>query len=252
VRSICFHPLVPDAPRWSFVWPVYDEALALPESWSRLVRAADALGESWECVAVDDGSRDGSVAWLAKLARDDDRMRVLGDGTNRGKGAALRAGVHAARGARVVTMDVDLSTDLELLPRVAERLAAGGRFLYGDRRHPDSALLVRQPALRENLGRGFAWLARQLCIPGVRDGTCGFKAFEAAAGRALHSRTHSDGWAHDVELFAAALELGIPAEPLPVRWSHRPGSKVRVPAAVLEAGADLWRIRARRMRGGYR
>jgi glycosyltransferase involved in cell wall biosynthesis len=240
------------APLWSFVWPVYDEAAVLPTSWPALVLAADALGGAWECVAVDDGSRDASGAWLRARAADDPRLVARGGATNRGKGAALREGVHAARGRWIVTMDVDLATELEALPRAAARLTASTPFLYGDRRHPDSQLLVRQPLLRENLGRGFAWLARRLCVKDIRDGTCGFKAFDADVARALHSRTHSDGWAHDVELFVAARELGIPAEPLPVRWSHRSGSKVRIAGAVREAGTDLLRIRRRRAAGLYR
>lgn len=224
----------------------------LPSSWPALAAAADALGASWECVAVDDGSRDGSGAWLAERAAEDDRLVVLGGKPNRGKGAALRDGVDAARGQWIVTLDVDLATELEALERVGERLAQGAHFLYGDRRHRDSRLLVRQPLVRENLGRGFAWLAGRLCAPGVRDGTCGFKAFDARTARALHGRTRADGWAHDIELFVAAAELGIPAEALPVSWSHRRGSKVRIPAAVREAGADLLRIRTRRAAGLYR
>ena len=234
------------------MWPVYDEAAVLPASWPALVEAADALGSDWECVAVDDGSRDSSGAWLRARALEDHRLVVRGGATNRGKGAALRDGVHAARGRWVVTMDVDLATDLEALPRVEARLTAGTPFLYGDRRHPDSKLVVRQPLLRENLGRGFAWLARLMCAKDIRDGTCGFKAFDANVARALHTRTRSDGWAHDVELFVAAAELGIPAEALPVRWSHRTGSKVRIAGAVQEAGIDLLRIRRRRAAGLYR
>jgi len=234
------------------VWPVYNEAAVLPTSWPALVEAADALGADWECVAVDDGSCDSSGDWLRARALQDPRLVVRGGATNHGKGAALRDGVHAARGRWILTLDVDLATDLEALPRVEDRLTAGTQFLYGDRRHPGSQLVVRQPLLRENLGRGFAWLARHMCARDIRDGTCGFKAFDADVARALHSRTRSDGWAHDVELFVAAAELGIPAEALPVRWSHRAGSKVRIAGAVREAGTDLLRIRRRRVAGQYR
>jgi len=243
---------VSTAPHWSFIWPVYNEATVLRDSWNRLVQAADQLGVSWECIAVDDGSRDGSGALLTEIADRDAHMRPLLKTVNQGKGAALRDGVQTARGRQLVTMDVDLSTDLEALPRTAALFGEGLSFIYGDRRHPDSELLVRQPRLRETLGTGFAWLARVLCTPGIRDGTCGFKAFESEVGRALFQRIEADGWAHDVELFVAADALGIVPTPLPVRWSHSPGSKVRLPGAIIEAGADLWRIRQRRASGAFR
>ncbi len=221
----------------------------LPESWAALRRAADALGEAWECVAVDDGSTDGGGAWLAGTAREDPRLVSLTSERNRGKGHALRAGVAAASGAWIVTLDADLATDLEVLPRTRGRLAAGARLVFGDRRHPDSRLLVRQPRLREWLGRGFAGLARALVVPGVRDVTCGWKAYTRDTATALFPRTRCDGWAHDVELLAWAARLGIAAEPIAVRWSHGADSKVRLPGAALEAGAALLAIRGRVRRG---
>lgn len=235
-------------PQWSFVVPVHDEIAVLPDTWAALCRAADALGEPWECVAVDDGSTDGSAAWLAGTAVRDPRLVYAANAPKRGKGHALRSGVAAASGSWIVTLDADLATDLEALPRTRDRLAAGARLVYGDRRHPDSRLVVRQPRVREFLGRGFAALSRALVAPGVRDLTCGWKAYTRDTANALFSRTRCDGWAHDAELLAWAARLGIAAEPIAVRWSHGADSKVRLPGAAVEAGLALLAIR-RRVRG---
>jgi dolichyl-phosphate beta-glucosyltransferase len=239
-------------PRVSYVLPVFDEEQRVAELLRRLVPTADELGHTLELVFVDDGSEDDTVALLEAARANEPRIRVERLPENRGKGAAVRHGMLTARGALRVTMDADLSTDLEALPRLIAGLEAGYDVVLGSRNLPGAVLGSRQPFSRELLGRGFRRLAAKLFAPEVSDFTCGFKGFRAAAAEAVFERTTIDGWAYDVELVVVARLLGYRIGEVPVRWSHASGSKVDVPWAVLEALSDLVRIAARRRAGRYR
>jgi dolichyl-phosphate beta-glucosyltransferase len=238
-------------PRVSYVLPVFDEEQRVAELLRRLLPAADGLAQASELVFVDDGSRDGTVALLEDARAHESRIRIERLPENRGTGAAVRHGLLAARGALRVTMDADLSTDLEALPRLVAGLAAGYDVVLGSRNLPGAVLGSRQPFSRELLGRCFRRLAAGVFAPEVSDFTCGFKGFRAAAAQAVFARATVDGWAYDVELVVVARALGYRIGEIPVRWSHAAGSKVSVPRAVPQTLADLVRIVARRRKGRY-
>ena len=98
-------------PVLSVVVPVLDEAGSLEQLYDELVDALGFLEGSFELLFVDDGSRDGSVEVLDKLARADARVRVLAFESHLGQSAALAAGFGAARGEFTGTLDADLQND---------------------------------------------------------------------------------------------------------------------------------------------
>ena len=230
------------APELSLVLPLFDEEARLGAALAELRTALLRSGRRGEIVAVDDGSRDGTAALLAAEAALDPRLRVVTLESNRGKGAAVREGVLAARGAFVVFLDADLSTDLEALPRLLARLEAGADVVYGSRRTSGAVVLARQSRVRELAGRVFSWLARRVADPRLCDFTCGFKGFRAAAARELFGPLRTQRWAFDAEVARRARRLGLAREELPVRWTQRGASKVRVASAAPGALLDLLRI----------
>ncbi len=236
----------------SVVIPAFDEEKLIASSLQRLIPHLEELGHSFEVLVVDDGSTDRTGDILLEAARADRRVRILWLAANLGKGAALRAGMRAAHGRRVVTMDADLATDLEVLPRLLQRLEGGADVVFGDRRDPRSRTLVRQPPLREWLGYGFTRLARMCIDPGVRDFTCGLKGYSRRAARSIAARTWIDGWACDAEIAALVRGLRLRRATVPVSWRHVDGSKVRVRRACLGALRDLGRIVWGRLAGRYR
>lgn len=246
-RSSAPPPALPaPAPELSLVLPLYAEERRLGPALDALRAALAQYGLRGEIVAVDDGSRDGTPALLAAEAARDPRLSVVTLSTNQGKGAAVRAGVLAARGDVVVFCDADMSTDLEALPRMLARLEAGADVVYGSRRAFGAQVLVRQPRVRELAGRVFSALARRVADPAVRDFTCGFKGFRATAARALFGPLRTRRWAFDAEVAHRARKLGLAREELPVRWTQRGASKVRVASAAPGALFDLARIALRR------
>ncbi len=246
---------LPERPGLSVVLPVYNEALVLERTFRELLpflEQLEGLSGDFEVVCVDDGSRDGSAQMLARAAAQDARVRVHTLPANRGKGAAVRAGVLEARGAAVLFMDADLSTPLQETRAFLASLAAGYDVAIGNRRAPGSEIRRRQPWLRQTLGKGFTLLARTLLAPGVGDFTCGFKAFRGEAAGAIFRRSTLDGWAFDAELIVIARAQGWRIVQLPVTWRHEDDTKVRLGAAVLSSLRDVGVIWLRRVRGRYR
>jgi glycosyltransferase involved in cell wall biosynthesis len=105
-------------PLLSIVVPMYDEEAVLPLFAERVRPVLDGLGESYEVVAVDDGSRDATPVLLAKERRGWRELRVVRLRTNAGHQAALSAGLARARGRWVATLDADLQDPPEVIPEM--------------------------------------------------------------------------------------------------------------------------------------
>lgn len=137
-RLFLAQPCVQSAPvKLSVVIPVYNERETIAEILRRVGRVRLAS----EIVVVDDGSTDGTREVLTQLARRRSRLRLILHERNRGKGAAVRTGIAAARGELVLIQDADLEYDPRdyraMLAPIEEGLADvvfGSRFLGGARR----------------------------------------------------------------------------------------------------------------------
>ncbi len=162
----------------SVVIPAFDEAESLPGLLIRLVPALDALTSSAEVIVVDDGSRDGTAEAVRALGLPGvhvERLRV-----NRGKSAALRAGLGLAKGDVIVLMDADGQDDPAELPRLVAALDDDGLDLVtGRRAHRNDRAAKRVPS------RLYNWAtARVTGVPG-RDFNSGFKAMRRDVARDL-------------------------------------------------------------------
>jgi dolichol-phosphate mannosyltransferase len=118
----------------SVVVPVYCEEAVLEETHRELTDAMRALAAyRYELIFVDDGSTDGSRAILRRLAAADRHLRLLGLSRNFGQQVAITAGLRAARGDAVVTIDADLQDPPAVIPRLVERWEAGHEVVLATR-----------------------------------------------------------------------------------------------------------------------
>ncbi|WP_037783879.1 dolichyl-phosphate beta-glucosyltransferase [Streptomyces niveus] len=245
------------------VVPAYNEEHRLRPTLDAIcayLRADPERWGDWELIVVDDGSTDGTAEVAAQAAADEPRVQVLTSEENRGKGHALRLGVMASHGRRVLVTDADLATPIEELDALDDLLHEDDdededeedqEYAYeataaviGSRALPDSRVEVRQRPVREWLGRLGNRLIRLVAVRGIHDTQCGFKLFDGDKARAAFAASRLDGWGIDVEILRHFRRAGWPVAEVPVRWSHQSGSKVR-PADYGRVLLELLRLRTR-------
>lgn len=212
----------------SVVIPAYNEAHRLPGTVREIVSFLSGRSGAWEVIVVSDGSTDAPARALAGFLGDGAPVRLIEQEPNLGKGAAVRRGVLAARGGRILFSDADLATPIEELGKLEARLAAGADVAIASRHLPGSRIETPQPFLRRMSGRVFRWLVRALTGVGTPDTQCGFKMFTAPAAREIFSRSREDRFAFDVEVLCIARDLGMRVEGVPVVWRDSGESRVRL------------------------
>lgn len=222
------------------VVPAYNEEHRLPRTLDaicRYLRSSPGRHADWELIVVDDGSTDATAAAVREAAAAEPRIRLVGSppdpglpaspARNHGKGHAVRLGVLASRGGRVLVTDADLATPIEEVAFLHDQLDAGHAAAIGSRAQAGAQVEVCQHPLRKLLGRVGNGVIRAVAVPGVRDTQCGFKLFDGDRARAVFGRSRVDGWGIDVEILRMFHEAKWPVAEVPVRWAHQAGSKVR-------------------------
>jgi hypothetical protein len=170
---------------------------------------------------------------------------------NRGKGAAVKAGMLAARGNVRLFTDVDLSVSIETAAEFHARCGQTADVVIGTRKVEASQVTVRQPRYREMLGEVFRQFTLRAFTPGLSDITCGFKAFTAAAAERVFGASVISRWSFDAEILFLAQRYGLRIQEVPVVWRNSAQSKVRLWLDLPRSLAELARIRWRWLRGGY-
>lgn len=238
-------------PAFSLVLPAYNEAGRLPGYLAEVRPYLDARYPSaHEVIVVDDGSRDRLADCLAPLVAGWAAFRLLHHPVNRGKGAAVRTGILAARGELLLFADADGATPIGEERRLAEAIAQGADVAIGSRLAAGPGVRRQRQWFRELTGRAFAWLARRTLRLGVRDTQCGFKMFRREAGQRLFSLSAEPGFLFDLEILALAQRLGYRVAEVAVNWSEKPGGHFHPARQLPRVLAELWRIRRRLHRVG--
>jgi dolichyl-phosphate beta-glucosyltransferase len=231
-------------PDLSVVIPAFHEETRLPASLEALAAHLSGRKEplSFEVVVVDDGSADRTAARAEETGRRLGlSLRLVRFSANRGKGAAVRAGVLAAEGKQVLVSDADFSTPIGEWEKLA---AAGAPVAIGSRAVDESLVKERQPLARVLAGKLFNLVVRAVVLPGIRDTQCGFKLFSHEAARAIFPRTTVDRFAWDVEALLLARRLGFPIAEVPVLWFDSPDSRVTLLGGA-QAYLDVLSVRRR-------
>ncbi len=120
--------------KYSVVVPVYNEEEVIAESYKRLTNVLRGVGESYELIFVNDGSRDKSAQIIAELCRNDSCVRLVNFSRNFGHGPAVTAGIDYSSGDAVVLIDSDLQDPPELIPEMIKRWKEGFDVVYGVRK----------------------------------------------------------------------------------------------------------------------
>ncbi len=226
--------------RLSFFFPAHNEEANIEGLVEEALESLPVIAETFEIIAVNDGSRDRTRALADQLtATHPGVVRAVHHPTNLGYGAALRSGFGAARYELVAFTDGDRQFRVEDLGRLTERLAGADQ--------PDVVVGYRikraDPLVRTLYARAYRLANRLFFGLTVTDVDCASKLFrrEALAG----VRVESDGAFFSAELLIrlradgrSVVEVGVPHYP---RTAGSPtGAKLQV---VFRAVRDFWRTR---------
>ena len=158
--------------RYSLVVPFYNEQENIPTLYMKLTEVMDAVGQPYEIVFVDDGSRDGSYKVLEDIFEHDHRVNVVRLRRNFGQTPALKAGFDFARGEVIISMDGDLQHDPAEIPKFLEKIEEGYDLVSGWR------IARRDPWLTRRLpSRAANWMMAKLSGIPLHDFGTTFKAY---------------------------------------------------------------------------
>jgi glycosyltransferase involved in cell wall biosynthesis len=176
-----------DQPKLTVVVPIYNEEESIPLLLEALTVQLDGLRDSYEIIAVNDGSRDASQDVLEAAAKRYPRLKVINFRRNSGQTAALMAGIDHASGEVIITIDADLQNDPQDIPLMLAKLAEGYDVVSGWRQFRQDARIRRNLVSR---------IANRVIsrISGVRlhDYGCTLKAYrkEVLQGMRLYGEMH--------------------------------------------------------------
>jgi dolichyl-phosphate beta-glucosyltransferase len=225
-------------PWLSVVVPAYNEAPSIRAAAEAMRERLEALGRPWELIVVDNASPDGTAAQLAPLTESDERIRVLVNDANRGKGYSVRRGMQAATGELRLHCDADCAPSFASLPKLLEAIEHAD-VVVGSRLAPGARLHRRQPLRRRVVGRSFVLLCRAVLREPTTDLFCGFKLWRETAATAVYSRAQLDGWTFDAETLALARALGFRLREVGVEWSDREGSRLSMARVLIPVVREL-------------
>lgn len=132
-QSINMEPLTAEHPIYSIVAPVFNEAETLPHFYERVIKVMEDIGEPFEIVLINDGSRDKTYAILQEIHEKDARVRVVDFSRNFGHQIAISAGLDYAQGDAIVVLDSDLQDPPEVIPELIARWKDGAEVVYAQR-----------------------------------------------------------------------------------------------------------------------
>jgi dolichyl-phosphate beta-glucosyltransferase len=236
----------------SIIIPAFNEERRLPKALDSIGMYLKVHSLRSEVIVVDDGSSDATARLAASYQDKYSNLRVLSNGSNRGKGFSVRHGMLEAHGEIALFTDADLSTPIEeadkLIAALRERSYDGA---IGSRALDRNLIETHQSAVREQAGIFFNYFVRWIMGIGFADTQCGFKAFRMDQARIIFEQQRMEGFGFDPEILFLAKRHGLRVAEVPVRWSHDPATKVNVAADGARMLLDLFVIREYALRGFY-
>lgn len=224
------------------VIPVLNEAHVLELSIAKLRRfLLDRLPYRWRVLIVDNGSTDGTIEVARNLASCFPDVVAL-HLEQRGRGRALRHAWTQSSADIVCYMDVDLSTELEALPRAVRALleqdydiAVGSRLMRDSR--------TKRSLKREIISRIYNVIVKLVLSTRFSDAQCGFKAITREVVEHVVAQVKDQSWFFDTELMVLAEKQGYRIKDIPVVWNEDDDSRVKIAKTAWDDLKGVWRLR---------
>jgi len=245
---------LPDQSTLVFVIPVYNEEENVPRLLADFESRPQLFETGGRVILVDDGSTDETAA-LIEAHEGDVPVQLVRLGENQGPGVAFREGFAAALAdcdddTLVVTLEGDTTSDLDALPLMLERIAAGADLVIAD------WVMENVSAVRRGLSHAAGFVVRHGLGLKAKTVSSFFRVYRVSALRLAFERYGDDfisesGFACKAEILVKLSALGIRVEevPVPLDWNRRLGkSKMPVVRTTLAYWRMLLRLRFARTR----
>ena len=195
-------------PSVSVIIPVYNEEDGLDALFTRLYPALDALGQTYEIVFINDGSRDRSPAILREqFARRPDVTRVVLFNGNFGQHMAIMAGFEASRGEVIVTLDADLQNPPEEIGNLVAKMREGYDYVGTIRRQRQDSWF------RRHASRAMNSLRERITRIKMTDQGCMLRAYSREIVDAINS-------CREINTFIPALAYTFAQKPVEIEVGH--------------------------------
>lgn len=211
----------------SLILPVFNSAAFIRANVARALEILRGGGFSFEIIAVNDASTDGTAQELRAVREKE--LRVIELPRNQGKFGALTAGMCAAAGDCCVFCDADLPYSLDAVPYIMQLINRRQfHIVVGDRSLAESRCCTAVPLLRKISSLLFSNCVRLVLTGQIFDSQCGLKGFRRDVAHAIFPLLRERGFAGDVELIYIALKYNLEIRRIPVRLTQTSPSTVRL------------------------
>src|SRR5262245_285930 len=240
----------------SIVIPAYNEEKRIGRSLDAVLRFLETQPYSAEVIVIDDGSSDATRSKVTERSaeyRDSgQKLRVLTNKPNRGKGYSVKRGLTEASGEIVLFSDADFSSPITEAPKLIDPIAEGrADVAFGSRALNRELIGAHQPAFRDFGGRVFNLVLRTITGLPFKDTQCGFKAFRREAALPVFKLQSIERFGFDPEILYIAKKHGLRLLEVPVVWNDSEGSTFSPLRDSPKMFADLIRIRLNDLGGRY-
>jgi dolichol-phosphate mannosyltransferase len=196
--SLPTHPVI------SVVAPVYNEEALLPEFCRRTIAMLEGLGEPFELVLVNDGSRDRCQEIMQQVHEADPRVKIVSFSRNFGHQLAITAGTDYARGDTVVVIDSDLQDPPEVIPQLFEQWRAGYQVVYAVRAEREG-----ETAFKLATASFFYRLIRRITSVNIPADTGDFRLMDRKVVDALKSMREHHRFMRGLSVWVGFKQTGV-------------------------------------------
>ncbi len=222
-------------PQVSIVIPAFNERLRIGATLDRVLLCIAERSWDAEVLVVDDGSTDETTEIVRSYMATHDRLHLIENPGNRGKGYSVRNGLLQAAGDIVLFTDADLSAPIEEAELLIRAINQGADVAIGSRWLDRNRQTRHQPIYRRFFGRCFNTFTRLLMNLPYADTQCGFKAFRREAAQVIFRLQRIERWGFDPEILFIARRLRYQVIEVAVTWGHDERSKL----SYLKDGAKM-------------
>jgi len=201
--------------KFSVIVPAYNEGESIRENLLTIGKALESHVDSYEILAVDDGSPDNTKQEIMEAAKLNPNIKYAGYEKNRGKGGAIKHGVELAEGEITGFIDADLDISPDHLVKYLDHMEQTGcDVVIGSKMHKDSKL--DYPPMRKFVSWGYYIILKVLFGMNIKDTQTGVKLYKTALIKKIAPKLRVKGYAFDIEVLALCANEGAVIEQMPV------------------------------------